>query len=31
MTQYREEGDEYDITVRFDEKYRQSLEDVETF
>jgi len=29
MTQYREEGDEYDITVRFDEKYRQSLEDVE--
>jgi len=29
MTQYREEGDEYDITVRFDEKYRQSLEDIE--
>ncbi|MCW1734534.1 efflux RND transporter permease subunit [Anaerorudis cellulosivorans] len=29
MTQYREEGDEYDITVRFEEKYRQSLEDVE--
>ncbi len=29
MSQYREEGDEYDIRVRFDEKYRQSLEDIE--
>jgi len=29
MSQYREEGDEYDITVRFDEKSRQSLEDIE--
>jgi HAE1 family hydrophobic/amphiphilic exporter-1 len=29
MSQYREEGDEYDIRVRYDEKYRQSLEDIE--
>ena len=29
MSQYREEGDEYDIRIRYDEKYRQSLEDIE--
>ena len=29
MSQYREQGDEYDITVRFDEQYRQSLDDIE--
>jgi HAE1 family hydrophobic/amphiphilic exporter-1 len=28
-TKYREDGDEYDIVVRYDEKYRQSLENVE--
>jgi HAE1 family hydrophobic/amphiphilic exporter-1 len=26
---YREDGDEYDIVVRYDEAYRQSLEDIE--
>ncbi len=29
MSRYREEGEEYDIRVRFDEQYRQSVEDVE--
>ncbi|MCL1933378.1 MAG: efflux RND transporter permease subunit [Candidatus Azobacteroides sp.] len=28
-SKYREEGDEYDIVVRYDEKYRQSVEDIE--
>ncbi|GHT43979.1 multidrug transporter AcrB [Bacteroidia bacterium] len=28
-TKFREEGDEYDIVVRYDEKYRQSIEDIE--
>ncbi|MGL4907999.1 MAG: efflux RND transporter permease subunit [Bacteroidales bacterium] len=27
-TQYREDGDEYDVVVRYDEPYRKSLEDV---
>ena len=26
---YREDGDEYDIRVRYDKKYRESLEDIE--
>lgn len=29
MSRYREEGEEYDIRVRFDEQYRQSIEDIE--
>ncbi|MEA5126576.1 MAG: efflux RND transporter permease subunit [Proteiniphilum sp.] len=29
MTYFREEGDEYDIRVRYDERSRQSIEDVE--
>jgi HAE1 family hydrophobic/amphiphilic exporter-1 len=29
MTHFREEGDEYDIRVRYDERSRQSIEDVE--
>ncbi|HCM20673.1 MAG TPA: multidrug transporter AcrB, partial [Porphyromonadaceae bacterium] len=29
MTQFREDGDEYDIRVRYDERYRQSLEDIQ--
>lgn len=29
MSRYREDGDEYDIVVRYDEKYRQSLQDIE--
>uniref|UniRef100_UPI00261CAF5B efflux RND transporter permease subunit n=1 Tax=uncultured Proteiniphilum sp. TaxID=497637 RepID=UPI00261CAF5B len=29
MTSFREEGEEYDIRVRYDEQSRQSLEDVE--
>jgi len=29
MSRYREEGEEYDIRVRFDEQYRQSVEDIE--
>ncbi len=29
MTQYREDGDEYDIRVRYDKQYRQSVEDIE--
>jgi HAE1 family hydrophobic/amphiphilic exporter-1 len=29
MSRYREEGEEYDIRVRFDEPYRQSIEDIE--
>jgi len=29
QSKYREEGDEYDIVVRYDEKYRQSIKDVE--
>ncbi len=28
-TKFREEGEEYDIRVRYDEKYRQSIEDIE--
>ena len=28
-SKYREEGDEYDIVVRYDEQYRQSVEDIE--
>jgi len=28
-SKYREDGDEYDIVVRYDEQYRQSLEDIE--
>jgi HAE1 family hydrophobic/amphiphilic exporter-1 len=28
-SKYREEGDEYDIVVRYDERYRQSIEDIE--
>lgn len=27
-TKYKEEGDEYDVIVRFDEKYRKSTEDI---
>lgn len=29
MSRFREEGEEYDIRVRFDEQHRQSLEDIE--
>ncbi len=29
MSKYREDGEEYDIRVRYDEQYRQSLEDIE--
>lgn len=29
MTKFREEGEEYDIRVRYDERYRQSIEDIE--
>src|SRR5690606_34327715 len=29
MTHFREEGEEYDIRVRYDEESRQSLEDIE--
>ncbi len=28
-TKFREDGEEYDIRVRYDEKYRQSIEDIE--
>jgi HAE1 family hydrophobic/amphiphilic exporter-1 len=28
-SKYREDGDEYDIVVRYDETYRQSIEDIE--
>jgi len=28
-SKYREDGDEYDIIVRYDEKYRQSIHDIE--
>jgi HAE1 family hydrophobic/amphiphilic exporter-1 len=28
-SKYREDGDEYDIVVRYDEQYRQSIEDIE--
>lgn len=28
MSRYREDGEEYNITVRYDEKYRQSLDDI---
>jgi len=28
-SKFREQGDEYDIVVRYDEKYRQSIEDIE--
>ncbi|HDR89905.1 MAG TPA: efflux RND transporter permease subunit [Bacteroidetes bacterium] len=30
MTKYREEGDEYDIVVRFDEEHRNSISDLES-
>ena len=29
MSYYREDGDEYDIRVRYDRKFRESLEDIE--
>ncbi len=29
MSRYREEGEEYDIRVRYDEQYRESIEDIE--
>lgn len=29
MSRYREDGEEYNIRVRFEEKYRQSIEDIE--
>ena len=29
MSQYREEGEEYNIRVRYEEKYRESIEDIE--
>ena len=29
MSQYREEGEEYNIRVRYEEQYRQSIEDIE--
>ena len=29
QTYYREDGDEYDIRVRLDRKYRESIEDIE--
>ncbi|MCE5204662.1 MAG: efflux RND transporter permease subunit [Porphyromonadaceae bacterium] len=29
LSRYREEGEEYDIRVRYEEKYRQSIEDIE--
>lgn len=29
MSRYREDGEEYDIRVRYEEKYRQSIEDIE--
>ena len=29
MSRYREDGEEYDIRVRYDEAYRQSLEEIE--
>lgn len=29
VSQFREDGDEYDIVVRYDEKYRRSLDDIE--
>ena len=29
MSKFREDGEEYDIRVRYDEPYRQSLEDIE--
>lgn len=29
MSQFREDGEEYDIRVRYEEKYRQSIEDIE--
>jgi len=29
MSRYREEGEEYDIRVRYDEQYRKSIEDIE--
>jgi len=28
-SKYREDGDEYDIVVRYDEQYRQSIQDIE--
>ena len=29
ISKYREEGDEYDIVVRYDEQHRQSIQDIE--
>ncbi|MDD2244934.1 MAG: efflux RND transporter permease subunit [Dysgonamonadaceae bacterium] len=29
MTRFREDGEEYNVRVRFDEKYRQSISDIE--
>ena len=29
LTNYREDGDEYKIRVRYDKKFRQSVEDIE--
>jgi HAE1 family hydrophobic/amphiphilic exporter-1 len=29
MSRFREEGEEYDIRVRYEEQYRQSIEDIE--
>jgi HAE1 family hydrophobic/amphiphilic exporter-1 len=29
MSRFREDGEEYDIRVRYDEEYRQSIEDIE--
>lgn len=29
MSRFREEGEEYDIRVRYDEQYRQAIEDIE--
>ena len=29
MSRYREDGEEYDIRVRFEEQYRQSIDDIE--
>lgn len=29
MSRFREEGEEYDIRVRYDEQYRQSIDDIE--
>lgn len=31
MSRYREDGEEYNIRVRYEEQYRQSIEDIETY